>query len=236
MPAELPHRREGRVGHVENALAVGASILVLVRVVDDLGEEARGRQLLGVADHHDLLGAHDRSERVFGRHLRGLIDHDEIEREVAPEILRHRERRHHPAGLEVEKRPARPGGELAHGGAVAALADLVPDHAHLGERADLARAVALRRIAPLGEQLADGGPGKPCELAVDAGDLTAQTVEIGAVPGIHDAAVHGLDMIRQAAREDRLDDSGKRLAEALPFRALDPAGQEAQTPVLEGRE
>ena len=77
-------------------------------------EEVGRRELLGVADQHELPPPGDGAERVGGFDLAGLVEDHHVEpHAVAREELRDRQRAHHEAGLELLDRVRRVGQELA---------------------------------------------------------------------------------------------------------------------------
>ena len=94
-------------------------------------EEGCRRQLLGVADDHDLARTRDGAERILRTHLRGLIDDEEIELHRSGwKELGDRNRAHERNGLDLlQNRPCfrdKPADRLV----TPLLADLRSDGAH----------------------------------------------------------------------------------------------------------
>ena len=93
--------RQGGGEHVEDRLdALGDRLVGADRggvAVGDGGEERGRRQLAGVAGDDDLAGPRDRRHGLGRRHLRGLVEHDDVEPLPRRQHRRDDERAHHPA-------------------------------------------------------------------------------------------------------------------------------------------
>ena len=72
------------------------------------------RKLLGVTDHNHLIPPCDSPDRIVGANLRGLVEKHQSEPASADgEVLRHRQRAHEKARLELGKQVRDRGQELA---------------------------------------------------------------------------------------------------------------------------
>jgi hypothetical protein len=94
MPGQI-HRGQIRThALVENAFQVAFDVLVVRRRFGAVEERGR-RQLLRVADHHDLLAARHRTDRVPYRDLRCLVKYDYVESAgIRRQVLGNRQRAH----------------------------------------------------------------------------------------------------------------------------------------------
>ncbi len=137
VPLQAAHRHATAHERFEDALGVG-DIDVVVAVGDcrglvSGGEEARRRQLLRIADDHQLRAAHDRADGVLGRQLRRLVEHHEVERRRRTRReLRHRQRAHEEDGLDRAHGGVGALQRLADRPMVALLGHLAAQHGHGG--------------------------------------------------------------------------------------------------------
>ena len=156
VPTEVRGVDTRRKALVEDGLHVLRHIFVLgVRLALALLEEVRGRHLLRVANHDELLRARDDADCVPDGNLRRLVEHDEVERcRVRRQVLRHGERAHEEARLEDggERRNLRE--QLAHGLLPSLLLALAAEDAELACCGTILRAAARETCGEAREHLA----------------------------------------------------------------------------------
>ncbi len=133
MPGQGVTRHGRGLALVQDALGLFDVVLVrgvVLRVAD--AEEAGGRQLLGVAHHHDLAAPGDGSDGVPDRDLRGLIEDDQVVgRQARVQVLGHREGAHQHAGLQARQQVGKPLEELPAWQVPALLGQLAGQQVHL---------------------------------------------------------------------------------------------------------
>jgi hypothetical protein len=135
--------------------------------------------LICIADDHGLPGPKERTEGRLGRHLRRLVDDEQIEMDRAlRNVLCDRQRRHHPARFQFEERPSCSQSDIPDWKEASFLAYLVVQQCHLGPGGFLADAIAgggLRRALQSSTQLLAGDSD---DLPVQLRELTAKFIQL----------------------------------------------------------
>ena len=161
---------------VQHALQVLGAVLVPLAAVG-LAEEAGGGQLLGVADHHQLAAPGNGADGVPDRHLRGLVEDDDVEgRQGGVEELGHREGAHEQARPQLADQVAGLPEEGADRLVAALLLDLPAQEAALH---------AVAQLLAAGAGGVDAGthrvPGGDQELVVELAEALDGALVVGAL-------------------------------------------------------
>ena len=138
VPAQIAGRPKRAKPEIEDRIDLFVQSVfgvVLVGLGPERGfEKAGGRQLHRIADDDALLRARDRAKGVFRAHLRRLVDDDQVEQlRNLGQILRHRDRRHHEAGLELAGGGPRPKKQVAERQRASLQGNLILNEGALGE-------------------------------------------------------------------------------------------------------
>ena len=198
---------------LEDALEV-LDVVLRDRLVLAAGEEAGGRQLLGVADDHRLPAARERSHRVPHGDLRGLVEDHEIEgRVVGLEVLGHRHRAHQEARLQLHGDLAELLDEPADRDVPRLLRELPLEQREPRQPAAAAArgGLQLTRGRPLrAEPRADLLGGRGETLLVELAVALDGAAVVHAVEGLQ--AVVGGDLVEQEARLEGAVEGAARAA------------------------
>ena len=132
VPRQVARRQAGAQAFVQDAFQVAFHVRhVVVRAVF-AAKKVGGRQLLGIAHHHHLLGARHRTDRVPDRNLRGFVKDDDVEiARAGRQVLRNRQRTHQQARRELQHGGGNLLQQLAQRQVLAFFGDFAAQHAPL---------------------------------------------------------------------------------------------------------